>query len=117
MVARWWQPPDLVLGATAGLAIAHSIGGGLIPVLTSRRNDPATASGAGHLDRHGSAGDRSLQPWPGIVELSSGQLLACWDSGSFEANPEVVMLTRRHDADEELEAARLQGLMLDRGDT
>jgi hypothetical protein len=29
---------------------------------------------------------------PGIVELSSGQLLACWDSGSFEANPDVVIL-------------------------
>jgi BNR repeat-like domain len=29
---------------------------------------------------------------PGIIELSSGRLLACWDSGSHEANPDVVIL-------------------------
>jgi hypothetical protein len=29
---------------------------------------------------------------PGIVELSPGQLLACWYSGSHEANPDVVIL-------------------------
>jgi hypothetical protein len=29
---------------------------------------------------------------PGIVELPSGQFLGCWDSGSFEANPDVVIL-------------------------
>ena len=29
---------------------------------------------------------------PGIVELPSGQLLACWYSGSHEANPDVVIL-------------------------
>jgi hypothetical protein len=29
---------------------------------------------------------------PGIVELPSGQLLACWYSGSTEANPDVVIL-------------------------
>jgi hypothetical protein len=29
---------------------------------------------------------------PGIVKLPSGQLLACWDPGSFEANPDVVIL-------------------------